>query len=99
MEKGGSFLERIRSWPERRKKALIFVVLAILGIFLFRSYISRVRKTLESLKETKIINTQEVKEKMPKQSEEQFKKLEESIKEFIENVKEKQKDESQNENR
>jgi hypothetical protein len=99
MERKGSFLERIRSWPEGRKKVLIFVVVTIFGIFLFRLYIARVQKKLESLKEIKIINTEEVKEKIPKQSEEQFKKLEESMKEFMESLKEKQKNESQNENK
>lgn len=99
MEKKDSFLERIRRWPERRKKVLIFVVVTIFGIFLFRLYIARVQKKLESLKEIKIINTEEVKEKIPKQSEEQFKKLEESMKEFMESLKEKQKNESQNENK
>jgi Tfp pilus assembly protein PilO len=99
MEKKGSFLERIRSWPERRKKVLIFVVLIILGILLFSFYLSRIKKKLEGLKETKIINTEEVKEKIQKQNEEQFKKLEEAMKEFIESVKEKQKNESQNENK
>lgn len=99
MENKGSLLERVRNWPERRKKILIFFVVIILGFFLFRSYILRVQKKLEALKETKIINTEEVKEKMPKQREEEFKKLEESIKEFIESLKEKQKNGTQNENK
>lgn len=80
-------LHKLQQWPERKKKILLFTIVAIFGILLFKSYINNLQKTFQSFNGEKIkrelqINLKGELLKTKKEAE----KLEEELKKFYENI-------------
>lgn len=42
-------MERLRKWPEKRKKIFIYVVLVIVGFFLFLNYLKSIKFSLQKV--------------------------------------------------
>lgn len=67
------FLKKIQQWPGKRKKILLWTMIIILGIFLFRFYIGNLQKKFEALRPNG-------KREILKKRENEWQKIEEELK-------------------
>lgn len=95
------FREKIQKLPAKTKKLLVFLLVTIIGFFLFRNYLINVRKKIELLKKDNLFSNkiENPLTEISKDTKEDLQKIEKAIQEFMEKVKEKenQKNEAENE--